>query len=78
MEKEQIKTAKFGGSSLADAAHFRKVKEIVEADPARRYIVPSAPGRRSGSSVPLLSGSILRSRLPQFYGKDPEAISGYY
>ena len=30
MEKEQIKTAKFGGSSLADAAHFRKVKEIVE------------------------------------------------
>ena len=47
MEKEQIKTAKFGGSSLADAAHFRKVKEIVEADPARRYIVPSAPGRRS-------------------------------
>ena len=36
MEKEQIKTAKFGGSSLADAAHFRKVKEIVEADPARR------------------------------------------
>ena len=47
MKKEQIKTAKFGGSSLADAAHFRKVKEIVEADPARRYIVPSAPGRRS-------------------------------
>ena len=35
MEKEQIKTAKFGGSSLADAAHVRKVKEIVEADPAR-------------------------------------------
>lgn len=47
MKKEQIKTAKFGGSSLADAVHFRKVKEIVEADPARRYIVPSAPGRRS-------------------------------
>ena len=47
MKKEQIKTAKFGGSSLADAAPFRKVKEIVEADPARRYIVPSAPGRRS-------------------------------
>lgn len=33
MKKEQIKTAKFGGSSLADAVHFRKVKEIVEADP---------------------------------------------
>ena len=39
--------AKFGGSSLADAAHFQKVREIVEADPERRYIVPSAPGKRS-------------------------------
>ena len=42
-----IKVAKFGGSSLADAGQFRKVKRIVEADPARRYIVPSAPGKRS-------------------------------
>lgn len=47
MNREQIITAKFGGSSLADAAQFRKVKEIVTADPARRYVVPSAPGRRS-------------------------------
>ena len=47
MGKEPIKVAKFGGSSLADAAHFRKVKEIVEADPQRRYVVPSAPGKRS-------------------------------
>ncbi|HHW12327.1 MAG TPA: aspartate kinase [Firmicutes bacterium] len=41
-----IKVAKFGGSSLADAAQFRKVRAIVEADPARRYVVPSAPGKR--------------------------------
>lgn len=47
MENTKIKVAKFGGSSLADAAQFRKVKEIVESDPARRYVVPSAPGRRS-------------------------------
>lgn len=46
MEKEQIVVAKFGGSSLADAEHFRKVKEIIESDPARRYVVPSAPGKR--------------------------------
>ena len=47
MENTKIKVAKFGGSSLADAALFRKVKEILESDPARRYVVPSAPGRRS-------------------------------
>ncbi len=39
-------TAKFGGSSLSDSAHFRLVKDIVRADPARRFIVPSAPGKR--------------------------------
>ncbi len=39
--------AKFGGSSLSNAEHFRSVKEIIEADPSRRYVVPSAPGKRS-------------------------------
>ncbi len=38
--------AKFGGSSLADAAQFQKVKDIVFADSRRMLIVPSAPGRR--------------------------------
>ena len=37
---------KFGGSSLADAGQFQKVRGILEMDPARRYVVPSAPGRR--------------------------------
>lgn len=37
---------KFGGSSLADAEHFRKVADIIHADPNRRYVVPSAPGKR--------------------------------
>jgi aspartate kinase len=41
-----IKVAKFGGSSLADAEHFRKVSSIIQADKERRYIVPSAPGKR--------------------------------
>ncbi len=35
---------KFGGSSLADAAGFRRVKEILQNDPGRRYVVVSAPG----------------------------------
>ena len=37
---------KFGGSSLADAGQFQKVKEILLLDPNRQYVVPSAPGRR--------------------------------
>lgn len=37
---------KFGGSSLADAGQFAKVREILAMDPDRKYVVPSAPGRR--------------------------------
>lgn len=42
-----LKVCKFGGSSLADAAQFRKVLDIMHADPERRYVVPSAPGKRT-------------------------------
>ncbi|MDH7569641.1 MAG: aspartate kinase [Armatimonadota bacterium] len=38
--------AKFGGTSLADAGQMRRVEAIVRADARRRYIVPSAPGKR--------------------------------
>jgi len=41
-----IKTVKFGGSSLASAEQFVKVRDIVLAEPERRYVVPSAPGKR--------------------------------
>ena len=40
------KVVKFGGSSLADAAQFQKVAGIIKSDPDRRYIIPSAPGKR--------------------------------
>ena len=40
------KVVKFGGSSLADANQFRKVADIIKADNKRRYVVPSAPGKR--------------------------------
>ena len=46
-----IKVLKFGGSSLADAEHFRAVADIVKADPERRYVVASAPGKRSKSDT---------------------------
>ena len=41
-----IKVVKFGGSSLASAKQFQKVGEIIRSDPERRYVVPSAPGKR--------------------------------
>ena len=44
-----VKVVKFGGSSLADAAHFRQVASIIKADPDRRFVVPSAPGKRFSS-----------------------------
>ena len=44
---EDIIVVKFGGSSLADGAQFAKVKEIVKSDNNRRYVVPSAPGKRN-------------------------------
>lgn len=41
-----IKVAKFGGSSLADAEQFKKVKNIIENDENRRIVVVSAAGKR--------------------------------
>ena len=41
-----LKVVKFGGSSLADAEHFRQVADIIKADPTRRFVIPSAPGKR--------------------------------
>ena len=41
------KVAKFGGSSLASAKQFKKVGDIIRADKSRRYVVPSAPGKRN-------------------------------
>ena len=40
------KVVKFGGSSLASAEQFMKVGKIIKSDPDRRFVVPSAPGKR--------------------------------
>ena len=40
------KVVKFGGSSLANAEQFQKVGDIIRGDESRRYVVPSAPGKR--------------------------------
>ncbi len=51
MTERSVKTVKFGGSSLASAEQFRKVYDIIKSDPARRYVVPSAPGKRSKDDI---------------------------
>lgn len=47
----QMKVVKFGGSSLADAEHFRQVAQIIKSDPDRHYVVASAPGKRFSADV---------------------------
>lgn len=42
-----LKAVKFGGSSVAGAEQFKKVKSIIEADDSRRVVVVSAAGKRS-------------------------------
>lgn len=45
------KVVKFGGSSLANAEQFEKVGEIIRSEESRRYVVPSAPGKRFGGDT---------------------------
>lgn len=47
----EVKVAKFGGSSLADAGQFKKVADIVKADDKRKFIVASAPGKREKGDI---------------------------
>lgn len=46
MSKYQTKVVKFGGTSLASAEQIQKAVAIIRAEDARRYVVPSAPGKR--------------------------------
>ena len=42
-----LKVAKFGGSSMADAGQYQKIRDIIRSDPSRRVVVVSAAGKRS-------------------------------
>lgn len=46
-----VKVVKFGGSSLASAEQFAKVGDIIRSDETRRYVVPSAPGKRNAKDT---------------------------
>ena len=67
------KVVKFGGSSLASAGQFQKVKAIILADSSRRFVVPSAPGKRCSDDVK------VTDLLYRYYdllsgGQDGEAV----
>jgi aspartate kinase len=46
-----VKVVKFGGSSLASAEQFTKVGNIIRSDESRKYVVPSAPGKRNAKDT---------------------------
>ncbi|MCR5823881.1 MAG: aspartate kinase, partial [Lachnospiraceae bacterium] len=46
-----VKVVKFGGSSLASAEQFKKVGNIIRSEADRKYVVPSAPGKRNGADT---------------------------
>ena len=54
------KVVKFGGTSLAEAKQFLKVADIIRSDPDRRYVVPSAPGKRFSGDTKV--GLFVRGR----------------
>ena len=59
------KVVKFGGTSLADAHQFEKAGGIVRAESSRRYVVPSAPGKRfAGFLFCVISASVLTLSRP--------------
>ncbi|GKX67094.1 aspartate kinase [Inconstantimicrobium mannanitabidum] len=65
----KIVVTKFGGSSLASAEQFKKVKNIIEADSNRKYIVPSAPGKRDSNDYKItdllyLCNTHVKQRIP--------------
>lgn len=62
---DEIITAKFGGSSLSNSGQFRKVKNIVLSDERRRYIIPSAPGKRNAKDHKITDMFYLCNKLSQ-------------
>lgn len=75
------KVVKFGGSSLASAAQFKKVGDIIRADKTRRYVVPSAPGKRDSSDTKvtdMLYGCYALAEEGKDFSKELKAIKERY
>ena len=81
------KVVKFGGSSLASAEQFNKVKSIITADPHRRYVIPSAPGKRFSDDTKVtdmlydcydtaVNGKNFEEKLDKIHARYQEIIDG--
>lgn len=75
------KVVKFGGSSLASAEQFQKVGKIIKADKDRRYVVPSAPGKRDKKDTKvtdMLYACYDRAEQGKDFAKELTAIKARY
>ena len=75
------KVVKFGGSSLASAEQFKKVGNIIKADADRKYVVPSAPGKRYSQDTKvtdMLYGCYALAEAGKDFSKELKAIEARY
>ena len=75
------KVVKFGGSSLASAEQFEKVGNIIRSDEERRFVVPSAPGKRFSNDTKvtdMLYGCYALAEAGEDFKKELEAIEARY
>ncbi len=75
------KVVKFGGSSLASADQFKKVGNIIHADVERKFVVPSAPGKRHGKDTKvtdMLYGCYALAEADKDFQAELEAIKARY
>lgn len=71
-----VKVSKFGGTSLADAAQIRKVIDILRSDAERRFLVPSAPGKRHADDEKITDLLLTCHRMAE-NGEDTTGIFNY-
>ena len=72
-----LKVVKFGGSSLCDAEHFRMAAKIIRSDESRRYVVPSAPGKRFPGDTKITDMLYEFHRMARDHAPS-EAIDAYF
>lgn len=75
------KVVKFGGSSLASAEQFKKVGDIIRADKERRFVVPSAPGKRFKDDTKvtdMLYGCYALAERDEDFSKELQEIKERY
>jgi aspartate kinase len=75
------KVVKFGGSSLASAEQFKKVGDIIRADESRKFVVPSAPGKRFPEDIKvtdMLYGCYALAEAGKNFTKELKAIKTRY